>query len=428
MALNDRLRQLKSRYGTLLRYSSASALNHFTGMMSGLIIIAWIPPGELGIWKALLIIQAYAGIVQGGIVQGLNRELPFRIGGGDRASVHHLAATAQTFTVAGCALLLLAGIASLFVSPDPMIRFALPVVFLVVATGIYVNYLSVTFRADQEFEMLAKINLVIASANLVTLPMVYAMGYYGLPLRVLSLGLLSVLLLHLRRPFRVPLRFRMADFLTLMKVGVPLFVVGYALQLSLTFPNTILLFTEGVEKVGLFAPALAIYAMMTLVPASISQYVYAKMSFRLGQSGDLQALWRQAWQSSLGVLLVSAPLSLGVVLFFPYFVRAFFPKYTEAIPAAGWIAVAGAFYGAQLFSSAMNSMKAWRWIYAYTTVRVALAFVVPFAAFHFLVWDPLSAVAAGYATAGALTFAIGLAATFKATHTSGTLHLKSGVL
>jgi O-antigen/teichoic acid export membrane protein len=385
-------------------------------MVGGLLIIAWVPPDELGIWKSVLIIQTYAGIVQGGIVQGLNRELPFRIGGGNLESVRRFAATAQTSVLASCTLLLVGSIASFFVSRDPMVRVALPTVFLVAATGIYVNYLSATYRADQEFEKLAKVHLGVAALNVVTLLPVYVLGFFGIPLRVLLLGLADVLLLHHFRPIRPFLAFDFKDFVTLMKVGVPLFVVGYLIQVALTFPNTIVLMEAGTEMVGKFAPALAVFAMMTLIPKSISQYVYARMSFRLGQTGDLESLWRNAWKASVGVLAISMPLVIGATVVFPWIVEAFYPKYTESVDSVGWIAVAGAFFGSQMFSSAMNSMKAWKWIYAFTGARVGFAFLIPFLGYRITGGDVLVTVAVGYAAAGVLSFLFGLVCTYWATH------------
>lgn len=417
--ISNRIRPLLSGRETLVRFSAASAANGIAGMVSGLVIISWIPPGELGIWKSLLIIQPYVNILQGGIIQGLNRELPYRVGEGKGDSVRGLAVTAQTYSLACSCLLALACAASFFISSDPMIRFALPAVFLVPASGVYINYLSATYRADQEFETLAKIQAAVAGLNIATLVLVYTIGYFGIPVRVVVISLGNVFLLHLYRPMRVPLGFNFADFTGLMRVGVLLFVVGYVIQVSLTFPNTILLFEEGTEMVGKFAPALAIFGMMTLIPRSVSQYVYARMSFRLGQSGNLSTLWGQAWKSSLGVLLISVPMVFGATLVFPWLVRGFFPKYAECIASVGWISLAGAFFGSQMFSSAMNSMKAWKWIFTYTATRVLLAIAVPFLAYRLLSADPLAAVASGYAAAGVLSFAIGLGCTYMATHSRG---------
>lgn len=406
------------RQRTLLRFSTASALTSLAGMVAGLVIIAWVPPEEMGVWKSLLIIQSYVVVVQGGISHGLNRELPFRIGAGDTDSVRRLAATAQSYSLAIVVLLFLGGLLSLAIFQDPMIRYALPAVFFAASTGTYVNYLSVTFRADQEFETLAKIQAAMAAVNIATLVVVNALGYFGIPLRLIVIGAINALLLHLFRPISVPLSFRWQDFLTLMKVGVPLFAVGWAIQVAVTFPNTILLFEAGTDVVGKFAPALAVFGVMRLVPKSISQYVYAKMSFRLGATGDLKALWAYAWKSSLGVLLLSVPVVIAVALAFPYLVRWFYPKYVDCISSAVWVAVAGGFFGAQLFSSALNSMKAWRWIVLFTVVRVMLSFVVPYVLVKVLpeAVGIMVAVGVGYAVAAALSFVVGLWCTYMATH------------
>ncbi len=384
-------------------------------MLAGLIILGWIPPNELGIWQSLLIIQAYAGIVQGGITHGLNRELPFRIGGG-AASAQSLASTAQTFSVIGASMLFLVGLISFFISDDPLIRYSLPVVFFVSAAGTYYNYLAVTFRADQAFERLAKIYLMTAALNLITLPLVYIVGYFGIPLRIFSISVVQLVAIHVYRPFHVPLKIDWYDFFTLAKVGVPLFGFGYMISVAYTFPKTILLIGSGTEMVGLFAPAAAIFSVITLLPRSISQYIYAKMSYRFGQTGDPVSLWPYAWKSSLGVLALSSPIVLLSSITFPWFVVEFYPKYAESTPAIAWISISGAFLGSSMFSSAMNSLKAWKWITVYTLSMVVLCFALPFAFYIALPRHPLVNVSAGFALAGAISFVIGLGCAFRATH------------
>jgi len=400
---------------SLVSYSGAAAAMSVTGMISGLVIMAWMPPDQLGVWKSLLIIQAYVGIAQGGVINGLNRELAFRIGAGE-SSVERLVGTAQAFVAVASGILIFGAICSFFLFTDPMVGRALPAVFVVVAGGIYLNFLGVTYRAAQRFDWMAIVFLVMAILNIVTLLFVGWLGYYGIPLRVMVLSITNVVLLHMFRPFRVRLGFSRKEFFILMAVGLPLFGVGYLRQVALTFPNTVILLKEGAAMVGVFAPAMAAFGLVVLVPGSIGQYVYARMSYRLGQSGDLGSLWRQAWISSVGSLLISVVMAGGMVVVLPFVIRLYFPRYVASIPAIPWVALAGCFLGSDLFSSALNSMKAWKWIFAYNGFRVTLSWVLPY--LFYLVWQemPMQAVSAGYALAGFFSFGVGMICTYRATH------------
>lgn len=400
---------------TLLRFSSASIFMSITGMFSGLVIMRWIPPDEYGVWQSLLIIQSYAGIVQAGVVHGLNRELPFRLGAGDQDALV-LASSAQTFSVFGAGLLTLAAGVSAFFFEDPKVRLALPAILLIAGISTYNNYLTVTFRADHSFDKLGKVYFGIAVLNVATLPLVLFLGFVGIPLRVLTISSLQMLAIHFSRPFRLPLHIRWSDIAELSRTGIPLFVFGYALAVAYTFPKTILLLEEGSVMVGLFAPAAALFAVVTLIPRSISQYIYAKMSFLYGQTQDGRKLWPFAWKSSLAVVAISLPVVLAAAYVFPWIVENFFPKYQESIPAMVWIALSSVFLSTPMYSSAMNSLKAWRWLTIFTIVRVTLSFAVPFLFYFLLAGSPLMRVSSGYFVAGLISFFVGLYCAFRATH------------
>jgi O-antigen/teichoic acid export membrane protein len=386
-------------------------------MFAGFVILGWMSPQELGVWQSLLIVQSYATIVQGGITSGLNRELPFRVGAGD-SSVWSLAATGQTFAVASSSFLVAAGIISCFVGGTPLVRYSLAIILFVTAANTYENYLAVTFRADQAFDKLARVYLGLAVLNVVTLPIVYFFGYKGLVQRYLFIALVSVTATHWCRPFRLPLRLKIRDLVELAKVGVPLFFFGYIIGVAATFPKTILLMQSGTTMVGLFAPAAAMLGVMALLPGSVSQYIYAKMSFRFGQQGDPRALWSYAWKASVGSLALSLPIAIAASVVFPWFVRTFYPKYTEAAPAVVWVSIAGALFSSSMFSSALNSMQAWRWITISSLSRVALSFILPYAFVRMYSGSLLVGVSVGYACAGAVSFMIGLGCTYWATHPS----------
>lgn len=407
---------LYSRQKTLFGYSTATITNSVSGMFCGLVIIGWVPPEDLGLWKSLLILQSYASIFQGGIRSGLNRELPFRIGSGDYSQVRQLTSTTQAFSIATLIFLLLAAVFCFVFFSSSKIRFALFAVLYVAALSIYSNFLLVTYRAKQQFALLTKFQFIFAFSNLATLPIVYSLGFFGIPFRVFFISSIQAFLLHLYRPIKVPSVFRLEPFLSLAKVGIPLFITGYLIQVSLTFPNTTLLIRHGTSMVGLFVPSMAIFSLMTLVPKSIGQYVYSKMNYRLGKTGDFLALWRYALKSSMGLLSVSIPFIIFVSYLFPVFIRAYYPKYNECTDSIPWITIAGALFGSQVFLSALYSMKAWKNILHYTVFRLISAFCLPFLFLLMLDSKPLLAVSIGYAIAGLFCFLFGILLTYRSTH------------
>lgn len=386
-------------------------------MVSGFVVLRWLTPDDLGLWQSVLLIQTYMFVFQFGALKGLARELPYRLGSKDPRAVE-FASAAQTVSLIGAAMLVLgAGIAAFLLSGQERVSYSVPVVLLGSASSLYSAFLIVIYWAHRSFERLATIKLVMAAVNVGTLGLVYAFRYEGLVLRFLLLQTLPLALTFASLPMRVPVRWSWPAFVTLTKVGIPLFVFAYAIGIAKTFPRLILLHSGGPELVGYFAPAAAIIAVTIILPTAIGQYVGPNMSFRLGETGSPQSLWPAAWKGSVWFLVVSALPLLLASQALPRLVELLFPKYGDAAPAVVWVSIAGMFSGSNVTLAALRSLKAWRWLATFTVISVGCDFLVPAAA-TVVIQNPLEAVAFGYMIARGIAFGAALICSYVATHSS----------
>ena len=400
-----------------MRYSAASTLLGLTASLAGLLLLRWVAPQQMGLWQSLLLVQTYSTLVQAGVFNGLNRELPYRLGNGDPEAME-LVSTGQGFSIIVVALLLVGAVGSLFVSTDPSVRYVLPAVFIASASAIYQQFLGATYRADRAFRKLAIISVIDAGVTIATLPIVYLLGYPGLPLRYLVLGFIAAGSRHIWRPFAVPTRLNLRHLVVLLKVGVPLYGLGYLLNVSNTLPRVVLLSRGSLEMVGLFSPAAAMITLMVMVPQSVAQYIYPRMSYRLGETGDPNSLWPMAWKGSLGMLAFSVPLVLVGLIAVPPLIDIFIPEYAVATNAVRWTLVGGMFLGASIAVNALNSLKAWGLMSVYTGSRLATNFLFPFIGFSFFS-SRIEGVASGYALAQMVCFFIALVCVYAATRVEG---------
>ena len=406
-----------STHRTFVEYSGASTAFSVTGMLAGILVLRWLSPEDIGLWQSLLILGTYSLIFQVGAFKGLSRELPFRLGAGDD-SAEALASTAQTVAAIGAALLVVAGLCLPFlVGGDVRLRYGLSVVSLGSAAELYNNYLVVTYRSNRSFDLLARIKVVLAVANIATLPMVYYLGYWGLALRYLAIRVVTVCLTHLARPLHVGPGFSWRNLWILLKVGVPIFTFAYLVSVGKTLPRVILLASGGAELVGLFAPAAAVVGLVVILPKAISQYISPQMSFRFGRSGKPQSIWPMAWKTGIGFLVISLPAIAVAYVILPGVISGYFPKYSASIPAVRWAMLAGAFGGAGISGSALRSLKAWRWLSLLTAVRLSLAYALPFG-FAQVMQSPLEGVAVGFALSELVSFVAGMWCVYAATHSS----------
>ena len=151
-----------------------------------------------------------------------------------------------------------------------------------------------------------------------------------------------------------------------------------------------------------------------ILPYALGQYIYPRMSQRLGLTNDPRAIWPTAWKASLLTLALGAPVVLVGMLLVGPVLTEFLPKYVEGIPAARWALAAGAFMGTSVSLNSLFALKAWRWLIAYTIVSVSLSYVLP--AWFSTLMSPLTGVAFGYFVAQVGCFVVALPCIYGATH------------
>ncbi len=387
-------------HGTMVRFTMASTWFNLVGMICSIIVLKWIPPDELGLWQSFLLIQTYALFVQGGVITGLGRELPFLVGKGSHDEAREMAAAAQRMAFAAGGLLLSGLLLIPFLKLDARSLLALATVLITSALNLYQIYLGYTYRGNKYFDRLANIQFMDGSLMFLSLPLVLWLGYNGLVLRYLGLVLIGTLVRFWFRPMKNLPAFRFGCYRTLFATGFPIFVSEYLLSAVNTFPRLVLLHVSGVLAVGLYAPANAALGLMYMLPRTLSRYVLPKMSHRFGQTNDPRSLWPMAWKSTIVFLILGAiALVIGWPLI-PIVLETWFPAYAGSTQAARWCLVAGSFMGTGISINALYTLKAWKLLMIYAAVNALGSLLLPW--LFATRMDSLTGATAGFALAQAI--------------------------
>jgi O-antigen/teichoic acid export membrane protein len=385
-------------------------------MAASFVILRWIDPKEYGIWQSLLVINSYLILVQSGVINGLNRELPYVMGKGDQKAIIELAASAQGFAFIISGFLVIAAAGIPLIIEDKRIGWTMAGIVLVAAISIVRNYLFSTYRAGRAFDVLTRINLFESAAGIVTIPLVYYFGYAGLVCRVVFLQIAGLIVSYIWRPLKVSSQCRIKPLIKLLKVGGPIFSLSYLFGIADTFPKLILIKYSGPELVGLFAPALALTSFYTMLPAVVARYIYPQMSYQLGKYDDNPiSIWPTAWKSAGGAVIAGIPFMIIGFLVIDPMISYFFPKYAEAIPATYWCLAAGLFLGPRIAVNALFALKAWKWATIYTIIFVISNFLFPWLGF-LNNSKPLVGLAMGICLSYLVIFIGAMVCIYQATH------------
>jgi O-antigen/teichoic acid export membrane protein len=310
------------------------------GMVGGVIMGRLVAPATLGLFNGIGLALGYAPFLQLGILNGLNRELPYYVGKGDRQRVEELAATAQAWALAvgGAVCLALVSVAAWQFAHGEWWLAAGWLTNAILAVFLFYNtyYLQSTYRTAHDFARLAWVAAVQSLIGLVLLGLVAWLNFYGLCLRALLIGVIGTGLLFHWRPVRVGPKWNARHLKHLLVIGAPIFGVGQLYAWWSVIISTLVLKFAGVEGMGLYAMVSMASSAIELIPSAVSQVVYPRMAEQFGRSNSLDELLRIAWKPMMFTAAGLVPvIALAWWLVGPV-VNFVMPAYAAAVPAMQW--------------------------------------------------------------------------------------------
>jgi O-antigen/teichoic acid export membrane protein len=309
-------------------------------LVSGFFLGRLVLPATLGLFTGIGLVLGYAPFLQLGILNGLNRELPYYVGKGDRQRVNELAAAAQAWAilVGGLVGTALVGVAVWQFASGETLKAVGWLTYAVLALALFygTDYLQMTFRTSQDFAKLALANVVESASGVALLAAVAYMGFYGLCVRAVAMAAISTSLLFLWRPIRGRPRWNLRHLKHLLFVGAPIFGVGQLYGAWRVIDSTLVLKLAGTTGMGLYAMVLMASAALEVVPSAVGQVVYPRMAEEYGRTESLNGLVRIARKPMMVSAIGLIPVVMAGWLLVGPFMRALLPNYVGAVPAMQW--------------------------------------------------------------------------------------------
>lgn len=309
-------------------------------MAGGVLQARMVAPSTLGLFTGIGLVLGYAPFLQLGIVNGLNRELPYYVGKGDRKRVEDLAAAAQAWAlfVGGLVFVALLGVAGWQLAHGEYWKAAGWAANSVLALYLFYSttYLQATFRTAHDFTKLALVTVVESSAGLILLVLVALFSFYGLCLRAVITGAVSTALLYYWRPVHVGPKWNTKHLKHLLVIGAPIFGVGILYSWWAVINSTLVLKLAGTSGMGLYSMVLMAAAALEIIPLAVMQVIYPRMAEQHGRGDSVKTLVGLAWKPMILTFGGLIPVVLmGWWLVGPA-VRLVVPAYEGAIPAMKW--------------------------------------------------------------------------------------------
>lgn len=413
---------LLSKHKTPLLYVNSTLISYAITMLTSFVTYRYITPEYLGIWATFTTFSTLATFLRLGIVNGMNRELPYYLGKGDKQAAYSFAETTLFYTLFTVLILLVTGIIALstwnfaqYGILSSSYRNAAIVFFLSITIEPYKAYISGTFRTNNSFDQLSKIQIICALFKIPTLFLVIRWNYNGFLIREAALVVLDVLLLHLKRPLPdIKPIFNWNVFKKLFQIGFNIFLVSYLSSFVDTFPRLFLIHEGTTSELGLFSPVLILISIVYLIPGTISNYLYPKFSFAYGNGTDRIYFWKRTlW---LLIIATSIGIAFAVVVFLLIdFLIPLFPKYTESVPYIKMMCIGLAFVGYKVCSVNFVIFKSYIWMWL-TPIVNAILLLTSLFIWHHLVDDNLTVAVASIICSNFLMLIFMIVTVYHVTH------------
>lgn len=394
------------QHKTSLFYVSTSFLKSIAELISIFFIANHVTPNELGLWAVILTFSTYANFLTGGIVNGLNRELPYFLSRNQVNLAKSIVSSSQVF-LAGCVIItLIFGIsisAFYFYSGFFNKGYVFLSVTIITVTNFYTGYLQSTFRSNSDFDRLSFIQILYALASLFSIILIYYFGFYGMISRIILIQLFLLFLLHNYRPFVEPLKWNSKIIFLLLKTGLPIFIMSYIHSVALVSDKWIVNYYADEFSLGIYSFSLYAFSSFSILINAIGSFLYPKFTFLLGSSDNSNhIMWSMYKKTTILLLLIFVPMSIILFHMIPFVVRSFFYYYIPAIQSMQIFVIAGALYGSSLGANILWSMKKWRFMASQQLSNAFLLVVCPLILIRFL--NVLQAVALGICIAFFINF------------------------
>ena len=348
-------RPVSSYTGTVL---AAQSLN----LVAGLLVMRWLGPAELGVWQSMLTLETYCLVLRLGVINGMNRQLPFLLGKGDRAGALQHAEVTFCFTIGTAGVLLGSFSAAAFCWPGLDATWQLSLLTLACFTpfGLYSAFNEATYRGSRTFATLGWLifaNALLGMSLLVLLP---ALGYAGQCVRLVVIAASHAICTAWLRPLDVRPKFSIPVLRKLLKMGLPLYFQNYLARASLAVGSLVLLWTGGPKALGYFAPAAAMLAVVGMVPNALQSYLQPQLHYDYGRDGSRRAVVARSKRMATLMMVASLPFALLGMACLPWAVCAFLPAYEPSVGAMQLAMLVGVFRIFGVAASVFSTLTAWR--------------------------------------------------------------------
>jgi O-antigen/teichoic acid export membrane protein len=319
----------------------------------------FLGPKTYGLWNGLLLILTYGMNSHLGVLNAMNREIPFYEGVGNYNKIEEIRNVgAGVVLYSAIPIALVVFLTSFLPFIDSETALGLQFVAVILVMQQINTFYQMILRSHGLFNLLSLQQFYLGFLSLVVV--INLTKFYGFEGFLLAQAV-SICVMITFTAIKVPLKIRpMFNFdkvISLVKIGFPIMSVGLAYGMLTTIDRMMILKYLGKEQLGYYSLSIMATSILALFPMTVAQVTYPAMAKKYGECQDKLALRDLIFRPTRTVALVMFFLLTIVYFLFPPLVEMFLPEYIKGIPALR-ITIFGVFFLSLVggFANFMNTV------------------------------------------------------------------------
>src|SRR3989338_1531298 len=263
----------------------------FCNSLSGIVIRKLLGPWAMGLFSELMLILQYGKFHHLGIINAMERDIPYYRGEINETKVNLVQRTALAFVILTTFHIgALLGIASLFWKE---LQSTISFIILLILIETLIAYYQTILQSYKQFKEWGKVTALIGGIDfLLKWGLTYTFGIYGLLFAMIISGSLTLLLYFKWSPTSLPrsLLFSWKETKELLKSGLSLIFFRLMYLLSQSIDRVIILFFLGRLHLGLYSVAVMVNNILTTLPKSHFRTLTPDIIEAFGRTKDVYSV------------------------------------------------------------------------------------------------------------------------------------------
>lgn len=331
--------ELTSRHGLVSEFgffAGSTLLVQGSRFVVSVVAARLLGPFSFGIWNAVSSILVYGLSAHAGVLNGMNREVPFHSGRGDPAMVSHILRVSLAI---GLLSAFVAGLVTLGASQLPFwgttVRTALIATAALLLMQQVYQFFQFALKSSIRFDLMSWQQLALALAfPAVVLPLTAVYGLTGfIAGQALATGVVVLLITRLV-PFRLGLAWDWPEAVRLAQIGFPIMSAGILYAFLTTLDRWVVLALLGTVSLGYYSLAILTMSVLGVLPNVISDQMYPRMALLFGKRQAYRPLVPLIKQQIVLSTAVMAPVLAVVALVILPLAPRYLPAFTPGVAPA----------------------------------------------------------------------------------------------